>query len=178
MIAYETGAPRVADPLGGSAYVEWMTDELERRAEAIFAHIEELGHGSMLDGVIAGIENGYFTGEIADASYRFEREAAAGERIIVGVNAFTEGGGSRAVAAVDRSGDRSRPARPPCRAYGATARPSGSRARSRRSWRHARDPVRNVMPAIIDAVHADATLGEVTAALESVFGTYTEAAVA
>jgi len=177
VIAYETGAPRVADPLGGSAYVEWMTDELERRAEAVFAHIEELGHGSMLDGVIAGIENGYFTGEIADAAYRFEREAAAGERIVVGINAFTEGADTVPVLqSIDPTIEADQ------RARLAAVRRARSAERVERALDavvvHARDPVRNVMPAIIEAVHADATLGEVTAALESVFGTYTEAAVA
>jgi methylmalonyl-CoA mutase N-terminal domain/subunit len=177
VIAYETGVPRVADPLGGSAYVEWMTDELERRAEATFAQIAELGHGSMLDGVIAGIECGYFTSEIADAAYRFEREAAAGERIIVGVNAFTDGDGAApALQSIDPVIEADQLARL------AAVRRDRSQADLDRALAavaaHARDPVRNVMPAIIEAVHAYATLGEITAALESVFGTYTEAAVA
>jgi methylmalonyl-CoA mutase, N-terminal domain len=81
----------VADPLGGAPFVEWMTDEMERQAEAIFAHLDDLGDGSILEGVYAGIDNGYFIGEIADSAYRFEREVNAGERIIVGVNAFTDG---------------------------------------------------------------------------------------
>ncbi len=177
VIAYETGAPRVADPLGGSAYVEWMTDELERRAEAIFAQIAELGRDSMLDGVIAGIECGYFTSEIADAAYRFERETAAGERIVVGVNAFTDGDGSApALQSIDPAIEADQLARL------AAVRRDRSQADVDRTLAavaaHARDPVRNVMPAIIEAVHAYATLGEITAALESVFGTYTEAAVA
>jgi methylmalonyl-CoA mutase N-terminal domain/subunit len=176
VIAFETGAPRVADPLGGSAYVEWMTDELERRAEAIFAHIDELGDGSMLDGVIAGIENGFFVGEIADAAYRFEREVTAGERTIVGVTAFTDDT-ERAtpLQTIDPATEaeqrgrleavrRERPQATVAAALAALAA-------------DARDPVRNVMPAVIDAVHAYATLGEITATLESVFGTYTEAAI-
>ena len=81
----------MADPLGGSDYVEWMTDEMERQAEEIFAHLLELGDGSILEGVYEGIESGYFMGEIADAAYRFEREVNAGRRVIVGVNAFTDG---------------------------------------------------------------------------------------
>ena len=81
----------VADPLGGSPYVEWMTDEMERQAEAIFAHLDDLGNGSILEGTFNGIENGYFVGEIADAAYRFEREVNSGRRIIVGVNDFTDG---------------------------------------------------------------------------------------
>ena len=68
-----------------------MTDEMERRAEEVFAHLLDIGDGSMLEGVYAGIENGYFQGEIADAAYRFERQVNAGQRIVVGVNAFTEG---------------------------------------------------------------------------------------
>src|SRR3546814_4878831 len=68
-----------------------MTDEMERAAEEVFAHLDELGDGSILEGVYAGIEDGYFVSEIAEASYRFQREVNAGQRIIVGVNAFTEG---------------------------------------------------------------------------------------
>jgi len=177
VVAYETGAARVADPLGGSAYVEWMTDELERRAEEIFAHIEELGHGSMLDGVVAGIENGFFTGEIADAAYRFERELAAGGRIIVGVNEFTDGGGvGPPIQTIDPMLEVAQRER-----LAAVRRDRSDDAATRALDRvadHAADPTRNVMPAVIDAVNAYATIGEITHALESVFGSYSEAAVA
>ena len=78
IVAHETGVANVADPLGGAPFVEWMTDEMERQAEAIFAHLDDLGNGSILEGVYAGIENGYFVGEIAEAAYRFEREVNAG----------------------------------------------------------------------------------------------------
>ena len=93
IVAHETGVANVADPLGGSAYVEWMTDEMERRATEIFDNLLELGGGSMLEGVYEGIDNGYFVGGIADAAYRFEREVNDGTRIIVGVNAYTDGDG-------------------------------------------------------------------------------------
>ena len=91
IVAHETGAADVIDPLGGSHYVEWMTDEMERQAEAIFDHLLDIGDGSILEGVYAGIDNGYFVGEIADSAYRFEREVNNGNRIIVGVNEFTDG---------------------------------------------------------------------------------------
>jgi methylmalonyl-CoA mutase N-terminal domain/subunit len=91
IIAHETGVANVADPLGGSWFVEELTDVMEQQAEAIFAHLDELGNGSMLDGVYAGIENGYFQGAIADAAYDFERKVNRGRRIVVGVNRFTEG---------------------------------------------------------------------------------------
>jgi methylmalonyl-CoA mutase N-terminal domain/subunit len=154
-----------------------MTDELERRAEAIFSRIDELGDGSMLDGVIAGIENGFFVGEIADAAYRFEREVAAGERIIVGVSDFTEGTDSQpALQTIDPKIEAEQRARLDAVRR---ARSGDDVARTLDVLAaHARDPVRNVMPAVIDAVHAYATLGEITATLESVFGTYTEAAIA
>ena len=91
VIAYETGVANVADPLGGSWFLEALTDELEAQAEAIFAHLLELGDGSVLEGVHAGIDNGWFQGEIADSAYQFERQLNRGERVQVGANAFTEG---------------------------------------------------------------------------------------
>src|SRR4029077_20556408 len=91
IIAEETGVALVADPLGGSAYVEWMTDELERQAEEGFARLRDAGDGSMLEGVYAGIEDGWFVGEIADAAYRFESGIASGARHVIGVNAGVEG---------------------------------------------------------------------------------------
>ena len=91
VIAHEIGVTTVADPLGGSWLVESLTDELERQAEDIFAHIDSLGDGSMLEGAFAGIDNGYYQSEIADAAYAFERKLNSGERVMVGVNRFTEG---------------------------------------------------------------------------------------
>ena len=91
VIAEETGVAHVADPLGGSWFVESLTDELERQAEAIFAHLERSGSGSMLDGVVACIEDGWFGAEIADAAYQFQSKIAKGDWIQVGVNGYTEG---------------------------------------------------------------------------------------
>src|SRR5437764_2208668 len=90
VIAHETGVPLVADPLGGSWFVEELTDEMERRAEEVFAHLDTLGDGSILEGVHEGIDNGYFQGEIAEAAYQLEHKINAGRRVVVGVNAFTE----------------------------------------------------------------------------------------
>src|SRR3954463_2062796 len=90
VIAHETGVPLVADPLGGSWFVEDLTDEMERRAEEVFAHLDELGGGSILEGVYEGIENGYFQGEIAEAAYQLEHKINDGRRVVVGINRFTE----------------------------------------------------------------------------------------
>lgn len=177
VIAHETGVANTADPLGGSAYVEWMTDEMERRAEEVFAHLEDLGGGSLLEGVYAGIDSGWFAGEIADAAYRYEREVNAGERIVVGVNAFTEGDNPerhrllrigqdtedlqlKRLATVRQDRDDAAVAATLARVASAAAQPTV-----------------NLMPALLEAVRARATVGEVVDTLEAEFGTYVERAV-
>ncbi len=174
IVAHETGVAHVADPLGGSDYVEWMTDEMERQAEEVFAHLLDLGDGSILEGVYEGVENGYFVGEIADASYRFEREVNAGNRIIVGVNAFTDGNEDKldGTLRIDPSVERSQLE---CLARVKAARDGAEvTAHLDALTTCASDPVRNLMPPLIDAVRAYATEGEIVGALESVFGTYVE----
>src|SRR6478752_1672950 len=90
VIMEETGVTNVSDPLGGSWYVEALTDRLEAEAEAIFARIREMSaDGSMTDGILQGIENGWFTGEIAEASFAYQQKLEKGEKKIVGVNAHT-----------------------------------------------------------------------------------------
>ena len=91
IIAHETNVALVADPLGGSWFVEELTDEMERRAEEIFAHLDDLGGGSMLEGCIRGIEENWFQGRIADSAYELERAFNEGRRQIVGVSGFTDG---------------------------------------------------------------------------------------
>ncbi len=176
IVAHETGVTNVADPLGGSDYVEWMTDEMERQAEEIFAHLDDLGQGSILEGVYAGIENGYFVGEIADSAYRFEREVNNGNRIIVGVNDFTDGDdGDKELLRVGAEVEEYQLKRlddVKLRRDGAeVARTLAAVTLA------AQDPNTNVMPSILDAVKAYATLEEVVMAMESVFGTYVEKAI-
>ena len=177
IVAHETGVANVADPLGGAPYVEWMTDELERQAESIFDHLDELGNGSILEGTFVGIENGYFVGEIADAAYRFEREVNADRRIIVGVNEFTEGDNPEA--------------RNLLRIGSETEEYQLKRLQDVKSRRDqskvdealaaitavASDPTQNLMPAIISAVKTYATEEEISGAMEKVFGTYVERAI-
>jgi methylmalonyl-CoA mutase, N-terminal domain len=90
VIAYESGVPDTIDPLGGSYFVETMTDRIEQRAEEIFAHIDRTGDGSMLEGVLAGIEQGWFQQRIADAAFEEQRRFESGDLVRVGVNAFVE----------------------------------------------------------------------------------------
>lgn len=178
VVAHETGAASVADPLGGSDYVEWMTDEMERRAEEVFAHLLERGGGSMLEGVYDGIEHGWFTGEIADSAYRFSREVDAGRRVVVGVNAFTDGADRPApeLLRIDPRVEEEQLRR--VRRVRSERDPVAVRDALDAVGTCAADPTRNLMPAFIDAVRAHATEGEIVTTLAACFGTYREPAVA
>jgi methylmalonyl-CoA mutase N-terminal domain/subunit len=90
VIAYETGIPDVVDPLGGSYFVESMTDRMEELAESIFAEIDAMGDGSMLEGVLGGIERGWFQKEIAESAFLEQRRYESGDLVRVGVNRFVE----------------------------------------------------------------------------------------
>ncbi len=92
VIAYESGVADVADPLGGSYVVERATDEIEASAEELFAHIDEMGKGSMLEGVLEGIERGWFQQLIAEAAFTEQRRLESGDLVRVGVNAFVDPG--------------------------------------------------------------------------------------
>jgi methylmalonyl-CoA mutase N-terminal domain/subunit len=169
VLAYETNVVNVADPLGGSYYVESLTSEMERQALDYFRQIEEFG------GVIPAIEAGFFQREIADASYRYQRSLETKERLVVGVNAFEreeseddlnllkigreiELGQARDVQAV-------RAARDP----GAVEAALTELKRTCRSEE-------NVMPALIVACRVLATEGEIVDAMAEVFGRYIERA--
>jgi methylmalonyl-CoA mutase N-terminal domain/subunit len=175
VIAHETGVTATPDPLGGSDYVEWMTDEMERRAEAIFAHLDELGQGSMLEGVLAGIDNGWIVNEIADAAYRYERQVNSGERIIVGVNRYTDGDDHTAeLLRISADVEHAQVQRlEQVRRDRDQASVDTALSPIRRD---AEDPTTHLLPALIDAVQARATEGEIVHALEAEFGTYVERA--
>lgn len=177
VVAHETGVTNVADPLGGAPYVEWMTDEMERQAEAVFAHLDELGNGSILEGVYAGIDNGYFVGEIADAAYRFEREINNDQRIIVGINEFTDGNedDETNLLRIDHSVEELQRKRlEAVKQERDSAAVEASLAAIRTT---AADPTVNLMPPIIDAVKTYATEEEISNAMRDVFGTYVEQAI-
>jgi methylmalonyl-CoA mutase N-terminal domain/subunit len=177
IVAHETGVAEVADPLGGSWFVETMTDEMERQAEEIFAHLVDAGDGSMLDGVIAAIEQGWFQGRIAEAAYDFERKLNDGRRVMVGVTDFTEGGAGSETEILyigPETEDTQRKRLDEVKRHRDGAAVTGSLDRVRAD---AADPLTNLMPAIHDAVVALATEGEIIAALQDEFGTWTETAV-
>ncbi len=174
VLAHETGVAAVADPLGGSYFVEALTDEMEHRADEIFAYIDELGGGSMLDGVIIGIEEGWFQGEIADAAYDFEKSVNRGDRVIVGVNGFTEGNDDAEIPLLRITGDDERRQRERLAAVRQARDDEAVRRELASLTTVARDQDRNVMPALIDAVRARATVGEIMSTLAAVLGRYVE----
>lgn len=176
VIAEETGVANVADPLGGSWFVEALTDELECVAEATFAEILARGNGSMLEGVIDAIEEGWFQNEIADAAYRFQRDLNRGDAIIVGVNAHTDGDDSEIpLLMIDPSIEAEQLER--LRQVRA-ARDDRAVDRSlSRITDEAGTSSLNLMPALIDASRARCTVGEQMAAMQKAFGTWIEPAL-
>jgi methylmalonyl-CoA mutase, N-terminal domain len=174
VLAHETGVTSVADPLGGSWFVESLTDEMERQAEAVFSRLDEWGHGSILDGVLHGIETSWFQGEIADAAYHFQRKVASGRRVVVGVNAFTEGNDEPAPPTLQIGPEIDEAQRK--RLATVRQRRSGPavEAALARVVADAAVAEVNLMPAILDAVGAYATVGEIVGALASVFGRWAE----
>jgi methylmalonyl-CoA mutase N-terminal domain/subunit len=177
VIAEESGVVHVADPLGGSWFVEELTDTLEREAEEVFAHLLDAGSGSVLDGVIACVDDGWFVGEIADAAYAFQSKVARGEWKLVGVNAYVEDEGpAPSTLSIDPVVEVDQLAR---LAAVKQARDDDAVRRSlARIASDAADPTVNLMPALVEAAGNLVTVGESMHALESVFGTYVERQVA
>ncbi|HEV2348042.1 MAG TPA: methylmalonyl-CoA mutase family protein [Actinocrinis sp.] len=176
VILEETGAANVADPLGGSWYVEALTDKIEADAEAIFQQIKDLGRdGTVTSGLLRGIDEAYFTGQIAEASFRYQQTVEKGDKRIVGVNAHTETIEApleilRVSHEVEVEQNRVLGER---RAKRDDAAVRAKLATLREAA--ARDGV-NLIPPMLDASRAEATLGEICGVLKDVYGTYTEPA--
>jgi methylmalonyl-CoA mutase, N-terminal domain len=173
VIGYETGVTNVADPLGGSWFVEELTDEMERQAEAIFSRLDAEGGGSMLEGVIDGLDSGWFQGEIADSSYELERRQEDGRRVVVGVNRFTDGGDDE-LANLQITAEQEQTQIKRLQAVKADRDGEAVRQALARLGAEAADPEINLMPALVDAVRTYATEGEIIDALAAVFGRHIE----
>ncbi len=174
VIGYETGVANVADPLGGSYYVEALTDELEAQAEAIFAELETMGGGSLLEGAYVGIDDNWFQGRIADSAFELERQFNTDDRIVVGVNRFTDGNDDDQIPLLRITNeDESRQLK---RLEDVRERrDSDAVAAALAALKtQAADPEINLMPALIDASNAYCTLGEIMATLGTVFGRHIE----
>jgi methylmalonyl-CoA mutase N-terminal domain/subunit len=164
VLAHETGVAAAADPLGGSYQVEAWTDAIEAEAEEIFSEIDREG------GMIAAVENGYFRRRIAESAFRYQSEIERGERLVVGVNSFTDSD-SQPIPTLEidtqietRQLDNLR---------------SFKSRRDQRAAAAALDGIRrvagggeNIMPALLQGARAGATLGEMVSALADVLGRY------
>jgi methylmalonyl-CoA mutase N-terminal domain/subunit len=177
LIMEETGVMNVADPLGGSWYVEALTDEMERQAEEIFTRIKDMSaDGTMTAGILRGIEDGWFTGEIAEAAFVYQRALEKGDKKVVGVNTLTGSVDAHDTLDILRVShqveldqkaelDERRRTRDDDAARDAVARMvEVSRTEA------------NMIPAMLDAIRAEATLGEICDALRAEWGNYTEPA--
>ena len=168
VIAHETNVAHVADPLGGSHFVEELTDEMERQAEEIFAKLDDFGQGSMLEGCITGIDENWFQSRIGDSAYELERKFNAGERIVVGVSDFREGNDDDEMDTLQISNkDEARQ-----RARLDTVKNDRSQEAVDKILAQlaaeAADPEVNLMPTLIEASHTYATLGEVMGTMANV----------
>ena len=166
VIAHESGVANVVDPLGGSYYLEWLTDDMERQARDYFDRIDSLG------GVVPAIEKGFFQKEIAAASYKYQKEIDNKERVVVGVNEYTSDESVEIpILEMDPEGfDRQCARLKKLRA----SRDKGKFEASIRAIEKAAEGDANLMPYFIEAAKAKVTLGEMCDVLRGVFGEYRE----
>jgi methylmalonyl-CoA mutase N-terminal domain/subunit len=177
VIAHETNVAHVADPLGGSYYVEALTDEMERQAEELFGELDRIGDGSMLEGAIKGIEDNWFQGKISDSAFDLERKFNAGRRMIVGVSDFTEGNDEEQIDLLEITNDDEQRQRKRLDVVRQDRDSDAVAAALDRVRTEAADPNVNLMPALIDAVKVYATLGELMGTMEHEFGRHVEVPV-
>jgi methylmalonyl-CoA mutase N-terminal domain/subunit len=169
IIAQESGAPNTVDPLGGSYFIESLTDRIERGAQDYIQKIDAMG------GVLRAIETGFIQREVQQAAYEYQRAIESGERVVVGVNRYTSDDASPLpTLRIDPQIERAQVQRlQSLRAR----RDSGSVQTALREVEDTARSDRNLMPAILDAVKALTTVGEISNALRRVFGEYQESVV-
>jgi methylmalonyl-CoA mutase N-terminal domain/subunit len=168
IIAEETGVANTIDPLGGSYFVEALTDRMEQQAYEYFGKIDELG------GMVEAVKQGFPQREIADAAFRYQRELESGVRKLVGVNSYTEGNDGEGIPILQI--DPQLEAKQIERVTMVRQRrdPKPAKAALERLEEAARDQGRNLMPPLLEAARADVTEGEIIGTLQAVFGSYSE----
>jgi methylmalonyl-CoA mutase N-terminal domain/subunit len=170
IIAHETGVASVVDPLAGSYYVEWLTNEMEKGANEYFKRIEEIG------GVIAGIESGFFMKELSDSAYRFQQKLDSGERTFVGLTGFTEEAPGQKIDILKIGGEYQE--RQVNRIKALKARRDNEKvANTLNALKDVMRSGENTFPLLLEAVKAYATMGEICDAMREVWGAYRETAV-
>jgi methylmalonyl-CoA mutase N-terminal domain/subunit len=167
IIAYESGVDRVVDPLAGSYYVEYLTDEMEKRALQILDKIAQLG------GIIRAVEEGYPQREIAESAYQFQRQVESGERKIVGVNSFKDDSHEPIpTLKIDEKVAHDQIER--LQAVKRSRSQSDVQDKLRAVEAACRDDRKNLMVPVLDAVRGYATLGEVCDVFRKVWGAFRE----
>jgi methylmalonyl-CoA mutase N-terminal domain/subunit len=166
VIAHESGVTNTIDPLGGSWFIESLTDEMESAAYDYFAKIDELG------GMVEAIKQNYPQREIADAAFRYQAEIDSRQRIVVGVNDYvSEDGEKIPILRIDPEMERKQAGR---LAATRASRDSAEVERTLSGLKAAAATKANLMPLFVEAARARASEGEMVAALQEVFGRYTE----
>jgi len=166
IVAYESGVADTVDPLGGSYYVEWLTDEIERQASEYIAKIDELG------GALKAVEEGFINREIQDAAYHTQRVIEKGDQVVVGVNRFqTDEHSTGELLRVNESVRTNQMAA--LRTLRAARDNAAVQTVLAKIAAAASDPQASLMPLFVDAVELNATLGEICDTLRGVFGEYT-----
>ncbi|MGH7162306.1 MAG: methylmalonyl-CoA mutase family protein, partial [Planctomycetota bacterium] len=167
-LAHESGVADVVDPMGGCPYVEALTDEVERRANALLERVDRLG------GAVAAIRARFFQREIERSAYEAQKRVESGEDVVVGVNRFAEGGTTAVELFRVDEGERDRIVAG-LRELRAT-RDGGAASRTLSALRRACEGVEPLLPRILDCVESYCTVGEICRAMEEVFSTYREGA--
>ncbi|HET7904103.1 MAG TPA: methylmalonyl-CoA mutase family protein [Candidatus Eisenbacteria bacterium] len=170
ILAHETGVANVVDPLGGSYFVEALTDRMEEEALGYIRRIDEMG------GIIVAVERGYPQKEIADSAYRFQQQVERGERIIVGVNRYTADEEEITIPVLKIDPELERRQAERVKAFRAK-RDAAKHAAAIAALRDACMSDRNLVPYVLDAVKAHATLGEISDLFREAYGVYREPAV-
>jgi len=175
VILHEIGVTNTIDPLAGSYFVEWMTDKMEEEAYKYFDKILDLGNGSFLDGILKGIEIGYFKKEIADAAYEFQKRVENGEFIWVGINAYKEDVPLEVPKFyVDPRIEEEQ------REFLRKVKENRDNLSVRLALERLKEAAKenkNLVPYVLDAVKIYATEGEIIGALKEVYGTYRETVI-
>ncbi len=174
VIAYETGVANVVDPLGGSYFVEKLTDTMEEEAEKYFDAILKMGNGSFYHGVIEGVKNGFFRKEIARASFEFQSKVERGERIIVGVNAFEDEEGGKFDFPKFRLNLDVQEQQIKFLEEIKSKRDGREVLRALKELKDAAKAQKNLIPYIKEAIKAIATEEEITETLKEVYGEFTD----
>jgi methylmalonyl-CoA mutase N-terminal domain/subunit len=172
IIAHETGVGNVIDPLGGSYFVESLTDRMEQLAEEYFAKIDQMGRGSMLEGMLVGIERGYFQSEIADAAFREQELNEKGRLVKVGVNEFVDPDEDPIDVLVIPPDTETRQTESVRRLRSGRHGAKVEAALDRLAAAARTDE--NLIPLLVECAGTYATEGEIVGTLRGVFGEYTE----